>query len=662
MAACQDVPTQAPGSAGAYPLSPHLAGPGGASDHDTYLANNAKNDNFGTELTLNLVTSAKNRLLVEFDDDAVSDAKKFLDATGGRVLLTLTIFENNGDWGLTGRKIEVHRMKEGWLEEGATWNCSDDPDTTNNQTDDCTLWDVSKFGTNPWEGDTTATAIITTDQIGDLHWDVTDDIKDWTLDANPVPNFGWAIMRTSEEEEGGVSFHSFEGVEASRPRLVGSVCPPLSTCGETLVAINGDETNPPFIVEVTGSPIIIAKLDVTNNSVVVLDPLTGETPDPFPAELIFSLEKLDGPCLGLKQSDLEVGPCWEGKATDPTNGEVFEIEFTGPTLFAACLPPESASLTRASDVVRMVYRKDFDPVSNSGDHTPSEAPLQVLDPASVNDILVDCEDFVENSARLDSNPLMRFARNLWESIREQVSPRPLHAARTALLRRANTRNNTSDIDGLGSAFSWAKLQVPYRDGGYTYVTVGRKCDDCDLDRAPRKWFESEFVATVATGWNINGLAAFGSSNDKNACALYESVDLTPSNNSEWPQADPKFKPPTRTELLLRKTFFVMDETGTHTEDNSIDLQVRVTGRNDFRAYLNGTEVTEFVTTPASVNLKKSKGWVQVEGGCPAYDEVIFTIPESLVLLGANNLLAIHARSRVDEPSFADVQVNVIEGN
>ncbi len=676
VAACQDVPTQAPGPAGAYPFSAHLAGERDPSNHDTYLANNAKNENFGTELTLNLVTSAKNRLLVEFADATVSDAKAFLDATGGTVLLTLTIAVNSGDWGPEGRTIDVHRMKQGWTGGGATWNCPDDTDLTNNQPD-CTPWDVSKSGPNPWEATPTATATITTGESGDLHWDITDDIVAWS-DASA--NFGWVIKRTNEEEEGGVSFHSFDHAEVGvvEPRLVGSVCPPGSSCGETLVDLNGQESNPLFTVEVTGSPII-AKLNVAAANVIVLGANGLPLPElDVPAELIFSLERIvdanddDVKCLGLEDPSLEVGPCWEGKTTNPANGDEFEVRFVAPQLLAVCLPFEPIDdLTAVSDVVRLVRRKGFDP-GNIVDHSPSEAPLEVLPLAAAEDGILDCEDvFV---ARFDSNPLMRFARNLWENIRERVSPRPLYAARTAMLRRANTRNNTSGLVGL-SAFSYAKLQVPYRDGGYTYVTVGRKCDDCDLDRVPRKWSETSFDDALwngggGIGAGAAGIAPFGDQ-DK-VLARFPSMTCkldveTAAEITDWPQADPRFNPPARTELLLRKSFFVMDPTNEH--EGPINLEVRLTGRNDFRAYLNGTEVTEFVREPMGVKLKKNKGWVLLPEDlddpaedCPAYDEVIFTIPESLVLLGTDNLLAIRARSRVDEPSFADVQVNVIEGN
>jgi hypothetical protein len=43
-----------------------------------------------------------------------------------------------------------------------------------------------------------------------------------------------------------------------------------------------------------------------------------------------------------------------------------------------------------------------------------------------------------------------------------------------------------------------------------------------------------------------------------------------------------------------------------------------------------------------------------------YDQVIVQVPEELARFGGTNLLAIRARSRDLNPSFLDVQVNVIE--
>ncbi len=240
-----------------------------------------------------------------------------------------------------------------------------------------------------------------------------------------------------------------------------------------------------------------------------------------------------------------------------------------------------------------------------------------------------------------------------------MSPRTAHAAASAVVAVGDKKNLTSSLTGL-SFFSWAKLQTPYRDGDYTFQTVGKMkgklpCDDCDLGKIPRGWEQEVFDDS---GWNsgtaaFSGVSPFGSG--RPTCDLDDTVV------TDWPAADPRFNPPQQTHILLRKQFFVRAETGTHPASEAVGLQVRIAGRNDFRAYLNGTEITGFVTEPPGVRVKRN-GFVEREGGCPVYDEIIFTVPESLIRLGADNLLAIHGRSRLDEPSFIDVQVNVIEGS
>jgi hypothetical protein len=250
---------------------------------------------------------------------------------------------------------------------------------------------------------------------------------------------------------------------------------------------------------------------------------------------------------------------------------------------------------------------------------------------------------------LDTNPVLYWAGALWDKLKQPFTPSPLHAAAAAW----DKKGTTGDLPGL-SFISWAKVLDPYRDAEYAWVTIGKKtgqlpCETCDLGKVPRGWFDVGFDDSA---WNT-GSGAFGSSPQNAACELSSTV------SNEWPAADPRFNPPQITELLLRKNVFIENPTDEHT--GGISLQVRMAGRNDFRAYLNGTEITEFVTQP-SVNLKKAKGWIRLAGGCPSYDEVIITVPENLILFDQDNLLAVRARSSADEPSFADVQVNINEAN
>jgi hypothetical protein len=615
---------------------------------DTYLNNTSKNENFGLDTVLSLVESAKNRVLIRFDDATVAEARAFAaQSADHHVFLTLWIQDNSGEWG-PGRDLEVRVMNQDWDELGATWNCAIDADANNNQPNcDDDAWDVSKSSADPpWEATPVASALITTGQGGMLEFDVTAHVKHG---VTPLPA-GLVLMREDEQEAGEVALYSFDIADSERwPALEFRVCPPGATCGETLVPLTGG-TNPlDFTVEVTGSPII-AVLDVDANEVILSYP--GGEPVPvgsFPEELIFSLERVveggqDAKCLGLTNPSLEVGPCWEAKATDPATGNLFEIEFHNNQLLAACLPAVAggAWTEAASDLYRLGRRAT---------RLDDTARVEVMEPAPGQGIL-NCSGIFQAAASSGSSPFTRFARAIWTQVRQRLSPRPLYATAAAV---GHHTGSTSLIPGL-SFYSWTKLQVSHRADGWAYATVGRSCETCTYDKEPRKWYEEGFPD--AANW-ASGTAAFGSADPVQLPARCD-LDYTVATN--WPSADPNFNPPARTELLLRREFFLLPETGSH--DGSIDLEIRAAVHNDIQVYLNGVNVTEHAVLPEGLNLKKSKGWITFEhepDGCPGYDEVIIRIPESLGLmrLNSDNLLAVHARSRDTFPSFVDVQVNVV---
>lgn len=650
VAACRDEPSYFPPEVGGPQFS-HLAGNTDVRQ-DTWLSQTKQNDNFGDSVELDLRESAKNRILVQFNAADIQSASDFITATGGRILLRLTIVENPGDWGPTGRPLDVHRMLQGWDGEvtgdntGATYNCADDQDLGNNQVD-CPAgdeWDVKKGASNPWVSDPTASAIVSTGQTGVVEFDVTDDIVAF---AAGTQNYGWVVKRFDEAEAGAVTFGSFENVDFA-PELGRSVCPEGTTCGETEVTIDENGNHSAFNVAASQEGATVIRLDVDANQVEVAGDPGGE--------LIFALVKVTDvdKCLGLADPSLEVGPCWEGRAISAATGEYFPITFKAPQLIAACIPGV-VSETRASELYGLVRRQQTDRSKLSDLALEDEAPLQVLKTATTQ-LPLSCA--ASELGSLGTNPVLRLAGFVWNKVTEPFSPRPLNAAAVAVV--YDKQGKTSEIPGL-SFFSYAKLVTPYRDGGYTWLTVGKKngqlpCLACDTDRAPRDWHSDGFNDS---GWNT-GPAAFGSTSANTACSDVPGVDdLSSTVESHWSAADPRFNPPQITELLLRKNIFIADPTDLHT--GGVSLQIRIAGRNDFRAYLNGTEVTEYVTQPI-VNLKKSKGWIELAGGCPAYDEVIITLPESLIRFGQDNLLAVHARSSADEPSFADVQVNVDEAN
>jgi hypothetical protein len=621
---------------------------------DTYISNSDKNTNFGADTQLRFTVNGKDRILIRFTYNALDDAQ--IAAHGGQVFLALTIADNYPDWE-AGVPVALHRMTHDWTWDHATWNCAHDLEPGNNALD-CDPgdeWDQNPNSpNNPWMAVPTGTVLFTNDLTGTVTFDVTADVA-WFLN-NGDANYGWVLLRTDDATSGSATFYAMP--DPLGPRLLTGPCEAGEICGQTLVPID-EGTNPaPFDVQTADEGAIIARLDVDENTVQFEG---GVTP---PSEVFFALKRVqvagsDVRCLGLEDETLEVGPCWRAIAVD-LDGNEYGITFSEDAVIQACIGGPSVSiLSDAADFYRMVRRENFD-VAAWPDPQPSyldDEPLKVLMP--VDDVAVlDCSAFQFGASHLDSSPLLRLAGTIWRKVKETVSPQPLYASLSPAKFFGHHRR-TSSGTGTLSFFSWAKLQLPYRDAGYVYQTVGKQtgkspCIECDLGRVPKDWYLPGFDDS---SWWQDGLAAFGNTDGYTPSC---DPDLYPTIVADWPHSDPKFNPPQITHVLLRKTFYVLeegDDPAGHT--TGAMLQVRLALRNDVRVYLNGEEVTQFVTEPVDYKLKNN-GFVARAGGCPGYDEVIFTIPWDYVNPDSYNLLAVHARSTEPEPSFVDVQVNVIE--
>lgn len=169
---------------------------------DTYVRTGMPNTNHGDEAVLPVTDSSKHRTLIRFEQAAIDAAKA---AAGINVLesaaLELTISDNGNNWGPSGRTVDAHRLTQSWTELGATWNCTDDSDTSN-QFEDCVQANSWEMGASPeaeprpWEGDPTATALITNGLTGAVSFDVTADVQAFL--AGEKANFGWIIKRTDD--------------------------------------------------------------------------------------------------------------------------------------------------------------------------------------------------------------------------------------------------------------------------------------------------------------------------------------------------------------------------------------------------------------------------------------------------------------------------------
>ena len=184
---------------------------------DTYVRQGRANKNFGDEESLHLRARSPRRVLVQFDQEAIQNAVG--DATLLAAELELSITSNGNKWGRRGRSVAVHRMTQSWTEAGATWNCANDVNTSNNRPDcDGSGWRMSprRWGGRPWARRRTATTRIRSRQTGAIKFDVTRDVTAFLAGENP--NHGWLIKTLSERHRGRVEFGSRES--QAPPRLL----------------------------------------------------------------------------------------------------------------------------------------------------------------------------------------------------------------------------------------------------------------------------------------------------------------------------------------------------------------------------------------------------------------------------------------------------------
>ena len=191
-----------------------------APSADTYIRQGSPNQNQGTELILRLQSSGKNRVLLRWDQAALSQAAA--GRTVGAARLELTIADLGDNWSAAGRTIELHRMTEAWTELGATWNCAVDsvPGNSRPECAGATAWDMDHAANYPFLAETTATALLRNGQSGVVSFDVTADVQAWLAGQ---PNDGWIVKKTLEGDPGKVDFGSRES--PSPARLVITLAP-----------------------------------------------------------------------------------------------------------------------------------------------------------------------------------------------------------------------------------------------------------------------------------------------------------------------------------------------------------------------------------------------------------------------------------------------------
>ena len=238
---------------------------------DTYLrGGGSANSNQGSATFLRIQRTGTNRALLRFDQTAIAAA-----LSGGILLyahLDLFVETNDGNWGSSGREVDVHRVTAEWTELGASFNCPIDANPSNGSAD-CAV---------PWSGGTvaaaaTATVLQTNALTGYVPFDVTADVAAFLAGT---PNRGWIVKKRDEGANGSVEYTAREGTSAQRPRLTLVFVPPTPT--ETFTSTptptsTPTRTNTPTVTD-TPTPTATPSFTPSATSTPTADPNCGATP------------------------------------------------------------------------------------------------------------------------------------------------------------------------------------------------------------------------------------------------------------------------------------------------------------------------------------------------------------------------------------------------
>jgi hypothetical protein len=200
---------------------------------------------------------------------------------------------------------------------------------------------------------------------------------------------------------------------------------------------------------------------------------------------------------------------------------------------------------------------------------------------------------------------------------------------------------STTVEGNPVSFSAeivSSTPVTYLATGYRYLLLGSAV-------APAGFEQPGFAG--AGSWPL-GDAAFGSGpGSPDNCPLDGTVHTT------WPSAHETSAPmrvssytPSTSDLLARRSFKV--PTGW-----TAGAKVRVAIDNDVQIFVNGVNVTASAGSATLVN------GFQTHEGCAARGSLVFTVPNSALVPGGANLVAVRARDR-GRTSYFDLEVRLGE--
>jgi hypothetical protein len=254
---------------------------------DTYVTSEAENRNYGGESLLDLKTYyAGTRLLIKFDKNQIKNLLTNKDLVSARLELPI----QNHYVKIEGQ-IGLFKMNVDWTENGATWKCPIDTDTSNwNQ--DCSnpwlMWSHDPNNTIPYPYDLSpfATGTINADQAVPVGFNIEGYINDLVL-GNIANNYGLAVYKISTNINDPLAFYSRESDVGPKIVLTVKDKAPVSTGVSAKLSSSVSSGSVPLAVQFdaslskpkTGSSIDKIELNLGNGYVTLdkLNPIYNHT-------------------------------------------------------------------------------------------------------------------------------------------------------------------------------------------------------------------------------------------------------------------------------------------------------------------------------------------------------------------------------------------------
>ena len=178
---------------------------------DTFVQRSHPDRNEGWATELKVGSPDPFRTLIAFEPDAIRIAAKNRDLVSAT--LQFVIDETDHEMWSWGRVLNLYRMTQVWSELGATWDCAEDTNPANAESDcpEDRRWGMSgRDRPRSWVAEPVSSVIVGMGQTGVLSFDVTEDIKGFL--AGEYNHFGWILQKRGDLRQlvGGISFASGE--------------------------------------------------------------------------------------------------------------------------------------------------------------------------------------------------------------------------------------------------------------------------------------------------------------------------------------------------------------------------------------------------------------------------------------------------------------------